>query len=88
MLAANAIFHCDLDGESEMAPEPAQHRHDGHRSDCWPDCSGKVEELAATEVSVRENTPAIAFGDIVRLLGMTFIIITITDLSFKAFHFH
>jgi hypothetical protein len=86
---ANAIFHCDFDGASETAPEPPpQHRHEERRSDCWPDWSGEVEDPAVIEAVARENAPAIVFGDVVRLLGMTFIVITVIDLSLKAFHLH
>jgi hypothetical protein len=88
MATADAIFHSDFDGASEMAPELPQHRHEARRSDCWPDWSGEVEEPAVTEAVIRENSPAIVFGDIVRLLGMTFILITVIDLSLKAFHLH
>jgi hypothetical protein len=88
MANANAIFHCDLDGASETAAEPPQHRHEERESDCWPDWSGEAEDPAAIEAVVRENAPAIVFGDVVRLLGMTFIIITVIDLSLKAFHLH
>jgi hypothetical protein len=87
MANANAIFHCDLDGVSETAPGP-QHRREERGSDCWPDLSGEAEDPAVIEAVVRENAPAIVFGDVVRLLGMTFIIITVIDLSLKAFHLH
>jgi hypothetical protein len=87
MANANAIFHCDLDGASETA-RGHQHRHEERGSDCWPDWSGEAEDPAVIEAVVRENAPAIVFGDVVRLLGMTFIIITVIDLSLKAFHLH
>jgi hypothetical protein len=85
---ANAIFHRDLDGVSEPAPRPPQHCHEERPSDCWPNWSGEVEDPAVIEAIVRENAPAIVFGDVVRLLGMTFIVITFIDLSLKAFHLH
>ena len=86
MPPAKATFDCDLDGVSETVAKPVQPRCEERRSDCWLDWSDEAEEPAATEASARENAPAIVFGDIVRLLGMTFIVITVIDLSLKAFH--
>jgi hypothetical protein len=85
---STAIFHCDLDGASETAPGPLQHHHEERRSDCWPDWSSEAEDPAVIEALAQKNAPAIVFGDVVRLLGMTFIIITVIVLSLKALHLY
>ena len=86
MPPAKATFDCDLDDVSETVVKPVQHCSEERRSDCRLDWSYEAEEPATTEASAGENAPAIVFGDIVRLLGMTFIVITVIDLSLKAFH--
>ena len=50
--------------------------------------TGEAEDPAAIEALAQKNAPAIIFGDILRLLGMTFLIITVIDISLKAFHIY
>ena len=86
MPPAKAIFEHELDGVSETVVQPLRHRCEERQFDSRQDWSDEAKEPATTEASARENAPAIAFGDIMRLLGMTFIVITAIDLSVKAFH--
>ena len=88
MPTANPTSHSDLIGATQTTPKPPQYRRDERSSDIWSDQTGEAEDLAVIEALVRKNAPAIVFGDVVRLLGMTFLIITVIDLSLKAFHLH
>jgi hypothetical protein len=88
MSTANPISHSDLTGAAQTTPKHPQYRRDERSSDSWNDWTGGAEDPAVIEALVQKNAPAIVFGDIVRLLGMTFLIITLIDLSLKAFHLH
>ena len=81
MPAAEAMSHHEFGDALEAAPESPRHSE----SDCWPDWPADVEEPEVIEAAVRQNAPAIVFGDIVRLLGMTFAVMTVIDLSLKIF---
>jgi hypothetical protein len=72
MSTAKSISHSDLTGATI--------------SHCWPDLTREAEDPAAIEALAQKNAPAIVFGDILCLLGMTFLIITVIDISLKAFH--
>jgi hypothetical protein len=87
MLTANVNSHFDHDDASEPATEAPRVCREECDSDYWPDWPCNIEEPTAIEAAIRNNAPAIVFGDIVRLLGMTFLIITIIDLSLRALHF-
>ena len=87
MPTANVNSHFDPDDESEPATDALRVGREERGSDYWPDWPCNVEGPAAIEASIRNNAPAIVFGDIVRLLGMTFIIITVIDLSLRALRF-
>jgi hypothetical protein len=84
MSAAKAVFDCNLDGASQMAVDHPRHKE--RQSGGWPDWSGDNQDPAAIEASARNNAPAIVFGDVVRLLGMTVVIIIVIDLALRAFH--
>jgi len=85
---ANSISHSDLIGATQTTPKHPQYRRDERSSDSWNDWTGEAEDPAAIEALAQKNAPAIVFGDIVRLLGMTFLVITVIDISLKAFHLH
>ena len=87
MPTANVTSHFDHGDGSEPATEAPRVCREERGSDYWPDWPCNVEEPAVIEASIRNNAPAIVFGDIVRLLGMTFLIITVIDLSLRALHF-
>jgi hypothetical protein len=88
MSTANSISHSDLTGAAQTTPKHPQYRRDERCSDCWLDWTGEAEDPAVIESLAQKNAPAIVFGDIIRLLGMTFIIITVIDISLKAFHIY
>ena len=82
MPTAEAISHSEFD---DAPPAPSESsRHYESRSDGWPDWPNDADEPAVIEDAVRQNAPAIVFGDIVRLLAMTFAVITVVELSLKA----
>jgi hypothetical protein len=87
MPTANVNSHFDHGDASELATEAPRICREERGSDYWPDWPRNVEKPAAIEASIRNNAPAIVFGDIVRLLGMTFLVITVIDLSLRALHF-
>jgi hypothetical protein len=76
MSTANFVSHSDLTGCDERS------------FDCRPDRTGVNEDQAVIAALAQKDATAIAFGDAACLLGMTFLIITVIDLSLKAFHFH
>ena len=84
MPAADAMSHREFDDALEATPEFPRHRE----SDCWPDWPSDADEPAVIEAAARQNTPAIVFGDMVRLLGLTFAIMAVMDLSLRAFHLY
>jgi hypothetical protein len=79
MSTVKAVFDCDLHDAFQMAVDLPQHRPKERQSDCWLDWSIDIEDPAAIEALTRNNAPAIVFGDVVRLLGITFIVIAVID---------
>jgi hypothetical protein len=88
MSTANFTSHSDLTGAAQTTRKHPQYRGDERRSDCSPDLTGEAEDPAVIEALAQTGAPAITFGDVARLLGMTFLIITVIDLSLTAFHLH
>ena len=86
MRTTEAMSRLKFDDALEATPESSRHHEPG--PDCWPDWPRDAEEPAVIEAAARQNTPAIVFGDMVRLLGMTFAIVTIIGLSLRAFHLY
>jgi hypothetical protein len=81
MPAADAMSQREFDDALEAAPEFSRHSE----FDCWPDWPSDAEDPAVIEAAARQNRPAIVFGDMVRLLGMTFAIVAVMDFSLRIF---
>jgi hypothetical protein len=88
MSTENFISQSDLIGVAQTARKHPQYQCDERSSDCWPDWTSEAEDPAVIEALAQNDATAIAFGEVACLLAMTFLIITVIDLSLKAFHLH
>ena len=73
---------------ADMQRHQAPDRCEALWSDCWPDCSDRVQDPDVVDATARRNAPRIVLGEIGRVLAVILIAIATIEFALNAYQIH